>query len=413
MYAYVRVRYVWYVREGTNLIPNQSSIVERSQSAIECIEQMGSLASTYGYNDNAESLFVTDPLDAWVFHILPSSSRTSAVWVAKKIPASHVSTVMNAFIIRDVNLSSDLYSPNLESEASLLGWDASTPLDFSLLFSGADEAKCKYSSGRRVWQVYNTLSPSMPLSPTYPTYLESNYPVSHAPDQLVNASSLRALMRDTFEGTPYTLSTTPAGGPFSTPSRWVTDKLVSNETVCWERSISTFRSIVSFVAESRSWLPHPVGGVVHFTAHSARAGIFTTFNVGIKTIAPSYSSNSMGTLGRGSSAFWGARYLYNVVELHANLAIRIVREMQRNAEDVVGSNLTSFIDDAYVNGSVTLEDAQDMYNANADVNVARMWEMSDTVVMMYADGYCNGCGEGTRHIGYPQLWLDDVYEPLH
>ena len=393
-----------------NIVDLGQLCLERSRSASECIDVMGSLASTYGYNDNAESLFVTDTVDAYVFHILPSSTGTSSIWVAQLIPPSHVSAVMNAFIIRNVDLSSDLYSSNLLYEASLLGWDPSTPLDFSLLFSGDNEGTCKYSSGRRVWSVFNNLSPSISLSPTYSSYLQSNYGVSHPPDKLVNATTLRTLMRDTFEGTPYALSTIPAGGPFSTPSRWVTPQLVSNETVCWERSISIFRSIVTIVAESRSWLPDPVGGLLHFTSHSSRAAIYSPFVVGMKVITPSYSSNSMATLGRGVSAFWGARYLYNILEIRADLAILDVREMQRYAEDVVGSNLTALVDDSYSSGSMSLQEAQDLYNTNAERNVVRMWDMSDEVVMNFADGYCNDCGEGTRHLGYPQQWLDDVYK---
>jgi hypothetical protein len=30
----------------------------------------------------------------------------------------------------------------------------------------------------------------------------------------------------------------------------------------------------------------------------------------------------------------------------------------------------------------------------------------------YADGYCNGCGRGPRHLGYPQPWLDATYTNL-
>ena len=50
----------------------------------------------------AEALVVTDPEEAWVFHILSDDTTTSAVWAAQRVPDDHVSVVANQFIIKEV-----------------------------------------------------------------------------------------------------------------------------------------------------------------------------------------------------------------------------------------------------------------------------------------------------------------------
>ena len=290
-----------------NIVDLGQLCLERSESASECIDVMGDLATTYGYYDAGESLMIIDPKEAWIFHVLPDSTGSSAIYVGQQVPPTNIASVMNAFVIRAVDLNDSgenfKYSSNLEEEASLLGWERGEAiLDFSLLFSRTNETTCKYSSGRRMWTVLNRFAPSLSISPSYSTLLSANYPTSFLPDSKVNSTSFRSMMRDTFEGTEFSLSESfEANAPFSSASRWVTPQTVSNDTVCWERSISTFKSIVSFVAEARSWLPDSVGGLIHFTPHSARAGLMLPLMTGMKSVTPSLSENSLGTLGRGTS----------------------------------------------------------------------------------------------------------------
>ena len=376
---------------------------------------MGNLATIYGYYDAGESLMVLDPFEAWVFHVLPDSSGLSAIFVAHMIPPNHVASVMNAFTIRAVDLENDKFSPNLRREASLLGWESRTPLDFALLFSGKNEATCKYSSGRRMWSVYNKFAPSLSISPHYPSYLKADYPTSFEPDNKVNSSSFRTMMRDTFDGTEFDLTfTLEQNIPFSSASRWVTpQQTVSNETVCWERSISTFKSIVSFVAEARSWLPDEVGGILYFTPHSARAGLMLPLFSGMKEIASPLTNNSLGAMERGTSAFWGARVLYNLIELKTTYMLADVREFQTVIEDALAQNLTSLVEDEYVDGNIAMSDVQNLLNEFIEEQVRALWDFGDTLLMYYSDGYCSGCGEGSRHLGYPQDWLDTAYkEPI-
>jgi len=72
----------------------------RTRTAREAITVMGQLAERHGYysaewdlqragldmvlGEAGEALTVTDPLEAWVFHILPDDTGTSAVWVSSR-----------------------------------------------------------------------------------------------------------------------------------------------------------------------------------------------------------------------------------------------------------------------------------------------------------------------------------------
>jgi dipeptidase len=93
--------------------------LERGKTAREVIQIMGELAVKYGFyssewdgsseeaiessrGEAGEALSVADPDEAWMFHILPDDTGTSAIWVAQRLPDDHIAVVSNQFIIRDV-----------------------------------------------------------------------------------------------------------------------------------------------------------------------------------------------------------------------------------------------------------------------------------------------------------------------
>ena len=87
-----------------NIVDLSELAMERSKTARDAIITMGNLAETYGYNDNGESLFVSDSVESFVFHHNSGRHEKSAVWVAEVIPPNHAAVVANSFIIHDIDL---------------------------------------------------------------------------------------------------------------------------------------------------------------------------------------------------------------------------------------------------------------------------------------------------------------------
>ena len=79
--------------------------LERTTKAKDAIILMGELAQQLGYyscawtgaddvaylGEGGEALTVVDKDEAWMFHILPDDTGTSAIWVAQRVPDGHVS----------------------------------------------------------------------------------------------------------------------------------------------------------------------------------------------------------------------------------------------------------------------------------------------------------------------------------
>ena len=97
------------------------------------------------------------------------------------------------------------------------------------------------------------------------------------------------------------------------------------------------------------------------------------------------------------------------MELKSEYMIDDVRDFQRRVEDVLAKNITDSIELGFTNGTLAMSDAQVMLNDFVELQVNALWNFGDFLLMAYADGYCNGCGRGPRHLGYPQVWLDAAY----
>ena len=70
---------------------------------------MGGLAEEHGFygpdGGAGEVLTVGDTKEAWVFHVLPDDTGTSAIWAAQRLKEGHVACVPNVFVVREMDLT--------------------------------------------------------------------------------------------------------------------------------------------------------------------------------------------------------------------------------------------------------------------------------------------------------------------
>ena len=85
-------------------------------------------------------------------------------------------------------------------------------------------------------------------------------------------------MRDHFEDTPMDMRKGVGAGPFENPYRWRPLEFeVDGQKYLNERAIATQQTGYSFVAQSREWLPAPIGGVFWFGVDDTDGSVYTPF----------------------------------------------------------------------------------------------------------------------------------------
>lgn len=397
--------------------------LERGNTSRGAVQLMGDLAELHGYNDAGESLMVIDPREAFIFHILPDDTGTSAVWVAQRVPDDGVGVVANAFTIREIDFTDThnfLTSTNMRSVAArATNWTANTPLDFTRVFSKGEESL--YYSGRRMWSAYRLMARQQSFSPHYTDFnADAPYPATvRVPHRSVNATRLFRVMRDYYQDTPFDLTVGLAAGPFGSPDRWYAGAAESAiPTGGWERAIGLYRTLVSFVVVSRTWLPDAIGGVVWFGPHAAHTGVYTPFPCGLDQIPPGYTWDGDSTGPEWSQfdktkALWAHRSVFSLAQLRFSHAID---EIRRTGDTLEASSFKLQARwDARLAHVATVSEAEHFaltreYLANANATVAAWWSLSERLLEHFGEGYCNaGKPEcASRELGYPTWWLKAV-----
>ena len=391
--------------------------MERASTAREAVALMGTLAVEHGFygadsfEGSAESLMVVDPRDAWIFHVLPHPSGTSAAWAAQRIPDDHVAVVPNAFVIREANLSdastflgSDLAGLASEYPALAKTCPSNERCDFTKTFGDGEYAH-KYYSGRRLWGMYRLLAPDTALDPEYasatPQFLP--YPTSLPAAGLTLQAVLDA-HRDHYEGTAYDMTKGLAAGPFGTPNRYSPGAGEEKVRGNWERAISLYRTSDSFVVQARSWLPDAVGGVLWWGPMAPHATVYTPVLAGQREIPKFLGSGHQGSFDR-DTMLWKVRYVANLMDLKFSYMVKDVREAQRSLEGsarvAVEDAAAAFLKDG------STEALTAALARVAKLNLAAVADLFDLLMFKYADGWVNTPKLGAG-VGYPAWWLKDV-----
>ncbi|CAB9519775.1 Peptidase family C69 [Seminavis robusta] len=407
--------------------------LEYTSKARQAIRLMGYLAERYGFygaSDNleggAESLLVADPQEGFVLHILPDDTGTSAIWVAQRVPDHHVTVVANMFIIRTVDpddthnfMGNFEYMYQVAQRNNL--WhpnNSNAPVfDFTRIFSNGEYGH-QYYSGRRIWGAYRLVAPSLELASTYDNLLlVSPYPFSIPPDQLLSLQDLFRIHRDYYQDTPFDLSKGLAAGPFGNPDRFtvpshqrhaIAEKYYHGQQqqqatgVGWERPIALFRTTYTTVSQVHSSHNSKDDGTLWLGVYAPHATCFLPFSTRVTSLPDSITQGHMTKLDK-STAFWTFRYMHSLARLRYNLLAPLIHEAQTKWEGIALELQQSILqqqDDA--------ETVTQLYHNHTAHVLRAWWELADTLVFLYADGYDNQQEFKAPALGYPTEWLERV-----
>ena len=393
--------------------------LQRASTAREAVQIMGAIAEKYGYADGGESLTVADKNEVWLFEIAgpgplwkQGDKKPGAVWAAVRVPDDSFFVGANRARITEVNPADKdncMASSNVFSFAQEQGWwKPGEKFIFHKVYNPQPYGSPFYAQ-RREWRMLDRVVPGMKLDA-----YKDELPLFVKPEKKLSVREVLALYRDHLEGTPFDLSKGLAAGPFGNPNRFATPGGVRPEDrkkFDWERAISMFRCSYSFVSQSRSWLPDPVGGVLWFGEDAPDTTVYVPFYCGNTSVPKSFAEGKRSEFDP-NSAFWAFQFVNNWAMLRWDAMMKDITAAQKSYEDeefLKQASIEKQAADLYKkNPAEAVKFLTDYSNANATKVVEGWWKLGWTLVGKYHDGYITEPSGKQTSPGYPTEWLKEV-----
>jgi dipeptidase len=342
--------------------------LQRAQTARELMKVITNLVAEYGYASHGESLSISDKNEAWIMEIIGKGKyEKGAVWVALRIPDGMVSGHANqaritTFPFQKVNNWDDAtqtvyHSPDVISFAKKQGFykGPDNAFSFSDVYNPVNFGGARYCDAR-VWSFFRKISGEIRENDDYTRYVMGNFdrhpsmidkspnpngfvsnrlPLWVKPDAPVTLQQVMAAMRDHYEDTPLDMRHDPGAGPFALPYRWrPMEFTVDSVTYLNERAVATQQTGYSFVAQSRSGLPDPVGGIFWFGVDDADGCVYAPMYCGIRQVPESYAVGNGSMISWSeTSAFWTFSQVNNWAYTRYNSIHPEIEELQAETEN--------------------------------------------------------------------------------
>lgn len=341
--------------------------LQRAKTARELIRVITGLVEEYGYASVGESFSISDANEAWIMEMIGKGKyEKGAVWVARLVPNGYISGHANQARITtfpkvpnnnwDDQEQTVFHSPDVVTFAIRHGFYKGNPEHFSFsdVYNPLGFGGARYCDAR-VWSFFRKVSRDIRENERYTQYAlgrflyEEHFPDSTPnpnrfpsnrlplwikPDQGVSLQEVMAAMRDHYEDTPLEMRNDLGAGPYQSPYRWRPMEFkVDGKTYLNERAIATQQTGYSFVAQSRSWLPAPAGGIFWFGVDDADGCVYVPMYCGITTIPAEYRSGN-GSMIRwsDSSAFWTFNQVNNFAYSRYNVIHPEIESYQKELE---------------------------------------------------------------------------------
>lgn len=336
--------------------------LQRSKNAREAMKIMTDLVAEYGYYSSGESFSITDKNEAWILEMIgKGNGEKGAVWVAVKIPDGYISGHANQARITTFNYqaNNDWFNENATTFNSVdvitfakkKGWFEGDDkiFSFSDTYAPVDFGAARFSE-IRVYSMFHKVSKEISGNANYFEYVKGNVkydgtknnyatnrmPLYIKPDRKISAWDVMVFMGDHLEGTDLDMSKDIGAGPYGNPYRWrpLTFKVGENSYVN-ERATATQQTGFVFVAQSRSWLPDAIGGILWFAVDDAASTVFMPMYCSI-TQVPSKMATGYGSMMefKPDAAFWVFNQVSNLAytrysEIHPEIAAKMA---EKNAQ---------------------------------------------------------------------------------
>ena len=404
--------------------------LQRAKTARELIRVITGLVEQYGYASSGESFSVSDAREAWIMEIIGKGKyEKGAVWVAMRIPDGYVSGHANQarithFEFQKRNDWNDpgqtvYHSPDVISFAKAHGFYKGAEADFSFseVYNPLNFGGARFCDSR-VWSFFRKVNAQIrnnedlteyakgkiERSAKYPdgranvgNFVTNRLPLWVRVDSLVTLRMVMDAMRDHFEGTPLDMRYDFGAGPFQNPYRWRPMEFkVDGVEYLNERAIATQQTGYSFVAQSRSWIPDPIGGIFWFGVDDTDGCVYAPLYCGIQSVPVSYATGT-GSMIKWSdqSAFWTFNQVNNFAYSRYNLIHPEIETYQRTLEDRLTKE-TAIVD--YRAGLLYLDDpglgidyVTDYSWFTGNLIVSKWNEFYHYLFMKYMDGNVKQC----------------------
>jgi dipeptidase len=332
--------------------------LQRSRNAREAIRNMVMLTEKYGYCSSGESFSISDPNEVWIMELIGKGpGKKGMAFVARLIPDGYISGHANQARITtfplangttsitadEIDKISDpavetVYAGDMIDLAREAGWYSGTDANFSFsdVFAPVDFSGARFCEAR-VWAAFNRVNSSMGEYIDYAMGhdLSRRMPLWIKPDRKLSVADVMGLMRDYYQGTPMDMTKDVGAGPFLSTVRWrPMTWSVDGKNYLHERATSTQQTGFSFVTQSRSWLPDPVGGIIWFGVDDTYYTVYTPMYCGMTEIPHSFAVGNGNIMTYSDdAAFWVFNEVTNFVYSRTSVMTPDLQAKQKELEE--------------------------------------------------------------------------------
>lgn len=422
--------------------------LQRARNAREAIHTIVTLTEKYGYCSSGESFSIADPNEVWIMEMIGKGpGRKGMAFVARRIPDGYISGHANQARIQTFPLANGttsitsaeldkVFNPEVETVyaadvvdvARGFGWYDGTDAGFSFsdVYAPVDFSGARFCDAR-VWSGFNKVNSTMGdyLNYALGYDLENRMPLWIKPDNKLSIEDAIGLMRDYYQNTPIDMTKDVGAGPYANTVRWrpMTWK-VDGKTYVHERAISTQQTGFSFVTQSRSWLPDPVGGIIWFGVDDTYYTVYTPMYCGMTDIPQAFRPGNGDIMTYSeNAAFWVFNEVTNFVYSRASVMTPELQAKQKELEQKyiretadIDAKAAELFNSTAKGAAKKGTDMITAYSVNAGNNTVKEWrELYKFLFTKYMDGNIKTrrpVPEGYKYVapevkqpGYPQDWL--------